>query len=371
MLNSKKKFYLVFLLINLSFYENSLSKPNNSRTKYFHEKPDGVCFEGSDDKYKIKKKHSVSDLMNYFELRPLYCKNCSVETAQEINQLEDVDYIQPGQILIIPKKCTQFNWIDNFDYKKIREKRQNDSQAQEIMENRSKKINPQDYKTTSANKNDNFDPSFKQFSISPFVIYKELKISSIDFKGTLRSDLGKGLEFTYYKNLTPTSSIVLNGELYQINLNDDKEDQISINSSNNYLYYIYSSFKSQISSRSSFYVNLSLFENLYPHRDSTNTLKSDKFIDFALGIKPEYILYQENNYEFYINLEYNIIFPQKTYYGNTDYGYLAGTTLGIEYDLKYIQMLSTAQLGQRYQKSDNFIVEENYFKFSMGAAFSF
>lgn len=108
----------------------------NTKTKYYEPKPTGVCFESSVDKYQLKERHSISWIMNYFELRPLFCKGCSVEMTQTLNQIKDIDFVEPGQILILPKKCDQFSWNDPTDYSVVRKDRVNDSIATEIMNRR-------------------------------------------------------------------------------------------------------------------------------------------------------------------------------------------------------------------------------------------
>ncbi len=58
-------------------------------------------------KYKVQSNDHIASILRYFNLSPVFCKNCSLDTLLSLNQLENQNLIQPNQYLKMPFRCEQ------------------------------------------------------------------------------------------------------------------------------------------------------------------------------------------------------------------------------------------------------------------------
>lgn len=372
-INLKVNIFLVIAFCsNFSFSQNSTKQ----KTRFTQPKPDGVCFEGSTDRYRIKKKHTVSALMNYFELRPLYCKDCSVETAENVNKLEDVDYILPGQILVIPKKCDDFSWVDTYDYSQIQARRSKDAAATEIMNNRNRNRPQRDMASVETptviesevkeevsfnNKNNLF--------ISPFVVINNLNTSSANIKAKLKSDLGQGIIISYKKEINTDSMLNFSGFIYQNTLKNDSSTSVVLENQNILPYGLSVAYGYQIHEKMKVGGQLSALENYFVNRAGESSVAVEHHFGYQGGVFTKYSFLKNNNSEFSGLVKWEAIGPQSTSVGTTSMGSFFSGSLQYDLQTSVGQFLAGLEVYQREQRTDEVIFSEQSYMISVGYGF--
>jgi Protein of unknown function (DUF3187) len=385
---STKRFAFFLIFYSLHSFAQLSNDVKNKHTRYVGKKPAGVCFENSVDRYRIKKKHTVSDLMNYFQLRPLWCPECSVDTAQSINNLKDVDTVLPGQILTIPQKCENFSWKDDFNYDAYLAQKNSDPEAQQIFERRNtaqQKINTTEIKTqdhvqmnspTAVNTTQTSVPkkeylrTTQKLGAEPFALYSEDKITSDTLAATLRSDLSMGLRFSYEKEISDVEKIYGYATMYNTEIKDDiYQYQISNNKKlmtgfgAGYKYYLNPSFSAT--------AEILYKDDIYLEQPNLNTISVEKSQNTLISIRPDYTFYQKKQWNVSTHVDLGALLPMQTYGGKTDLGYQAGLGVGSTYKINWGKIFAGADFGFRNQKNSTYEFSEKFLVYKTGLFYLF
>lgn len=385
-------------------------------TLYQVKTPPGVCFETSSDRYLIKKRHTISELMLYFRLSPLYCQKCSVETAQQINNIEDVDYVSPGQILIIPQKCANFSWKDNFDYEK-RLPKYSDADMTAILKKRG--ALPEDKKnlvisqmsvpppapepplrppspvstvmktqpavapktestiiTTTPVPVANTKTSvrrkiqkvaYHRFGTEPFTLYSELNGSSGSIEAKLISGLSSGVTFYYQENIDPSSEWILNISLYQTEIHSDA-NSVTLNNRLQNIASAQGGLKYHRNSKWTFTGLLGFGEYLYFEQTTATELSINKFSNINLSIIPEYTFYKINKWTFLTSGHLSYLLPTTNV---SKVGALLEAEIKANYKFDFGRAYAGMSYQRRIQDTSTFKITENALIYKLGMYYLF
>ncbi|MEQ1723286.1 MAG: hypothetical protein ABL930_08915 [Pseudobdellovibrio sp.] len=365
-------FFLVFALT--SSFANALTDSKNRLTRYKDKTPIGVCFETSLDKYLIKKKHTVSDLMSYFKLRPLFCEKCSVETAQTINSLEDVDTILPGQILIIPKKCANFSWQETFNYKKIPDYK--DQDIDDILQKRESENTTPAVSTNSeiSNitkiKNKKTEIAYNKLGVEPFGIYSELIGASSVIEARLITNLGQGLKVYYQNNITTTYEALFSISAYRTEIVADKNSTTLVEKEQTPI-------STQAGLRQHFNDDwsltglLSINQDLFFEQTATNEVTVKKAINSSLKVSPEFTFLRYEKLTLALNAGLALLMPTSVAGSATKIGTLYDAEFKVLHKLDYGRVYAGLAYDSRQQKNDTYDFKENSLTYKIGTYYLF
>ncbi|MEQ1724109.1 MAG: hypothetical protein ABL930_13115, partial [Pseudobdellovibrio sp.] len=335
----------------------------NKTTRYIEKKPQGVCFETSVDRYRIKKQHTVSNLMNYFKLQPIWCESCSIDTAQSINKLVDVDTVKPGTILVIPRKCDDFNWI----YKdgKIKRLEAQDVEIKEILNKRESELQNKDsLKDKIANYNvlpmtENKDSSLEKTSWSLGLFFKTHKtmIENDNWKATLSPYIGEGLEVKFKKNkLTVIPSVYFNSNYKEV-LN------LKILNNNLILFGLDANYIIGSAVGWDFFARARLQESIIFNLESVTNVVLSKSLDFFAGVGVEYFL--TPNYK--LKVASDLVAPSK--FNSDFFGLGLDLQAGLDANFGSSKYLLGGLAGYKMQNSTSYKLRDNYYKISFSYLF--
>lgn len=362
----------VFLIL---FGICALANPNlakkNTYTQYRTKKPEGVCFESSNDRYLIKKKHTVSDLMVYFKLRPLYCIDCSIETAQNINNMPNVDYILPGQILTIPKKCDNFSWKDNYDYSKISTYTERDiSEVTPQSEVSIPNIEQSTTATSSTVLKKKFVVAYNKFGVDAFGVFSEINGVSSTIQGKLVTDFGKGVKLYYQKNLDSQRELIFNFSVYSTEVKSDKNNSVLTNSKQLPLGF-QTGYRYFIEPDISISGIVDLNEDIFFEQNSGGGISVSKALNKAAKLLPEYTYFFNRIWSASASAGVSLYAPSSFAGSNANFGY------GFESELKAVQKLNFGRIyagasyAVRKQKNDVYDFQENAVIYRLGTYYLF
>lgn len=336
----------------------------NTYTRYKNKRPDGVCFEKSSDKYLIKKKHTVSNLLLYFKLSPLWCENCSVETTQSINELQDIDYVLPGQILIIPQKCANFSWNDKYNYGKLAE--YNDEDIQNILNKRAQhkpepplveKQQPPVTSTATPTRVKVTQVAYNKLGAEPFGLYSELNGKSATIKAKLVTNFGKGLRIFYQRNLDFRKELFTSFSFYQTEITSDlnlstinNRNQTPLSADFGIIYHL--------SPDWSFSAVLGLQDNLIFSSGSSNTITVQKVLNTNLLFSPEYSFYRDRKWNISVNAGLGLLLPMAASSSEAKFGSQYDTELKATYKLDFGRVYGGVDYLARLQNNANFDFNE-------------
>jgi len=77
--------------------------------------------------YTVVEGDSLSEILDFFALNPLWCSNCSIASSAEASHLSDPDHVQAGTTILVPFHCEEqtqgFVLRDVGDHREIRRSR--------------------------------------------------------------------------------------------------------------------------------------------------------------------------------------------------------------------------------------------------------
>lgn len=359
------------ILFGFKAFAEPSPKYKNTYTHYRYKKPEGVCFETSNERYLIKKKHTVSDLMLFFKLRPLYCIDCSVEIAQNINKIPNVDFVLPGQILTIPKKCESFSWKDDYDYYKISTYSEPDSSEATPQ---SEASIPYTEQTTSATSSSVVKKklviSYNKLGVDTFGVFSEINGVSSAIQAKLVTDFGKGVKFYYQKNLDSQQELIFNFSAYSTEIKSDKNNfvltgtkQIPLGFQTGYRYFV----EPDISISGIVDLN----EDIFFEQNSAVGISVSKALNKSAKLLPEYTYFFNKIWSASASAGVSLYAPSSFAGSSTNFGY------GFESELKAVQKLNFGRVyagatyAVRKQKNDVYDFQENAVIYRLGTYYLF
>lgn len=389
--------FLFVFSFALSGITQMVDDSQNTYTRYRYKTPEGVCFENSNDRYLIKKKHNISNLLLYFKLRPLYCINCSVETAQSINDLKNVDFVMPGQILTIPKKCTNFTWQDKYDYSKIatfddvRNKKQIPKKTETtsvtkttIEQESTVATTVESYAQNSAKQNINqqsitqnispnvkvLEVSYNKLGVEPFLIYSEISARSTTLSVKLVTGLGKGARIFYQRNLDTKKELLTQITAYQTEVTNDINSTTILNRPQS-PFEVSGGLKYHLAKKWSVSANLGLQELLVYTNSSLNEITVKKIQNVYLYFSPEYSIYRKLRWDFSLAGGFGYLKPLSATSADAQNGSYFDLELKTSHKLNFGRVYAGINYLSRHQQNDNFTFNDNTVTYKVGTYYLF
>lgn len=372
-------------------------------------KPASVpCFEASQDRYRVKRTNNLSTILYNLDLRPLWCKTCSVPVGTRINSLANRDLIMPGQILVLPKKCQydipQLNISPKAKAKLEQLKLQaiqNGTWTGSIADLYEKAgITEKDTQTNSTAKSEaqkvqvlskdgrqvaSLDPfgasqlvtnslikliSFQRFGIEPYLNYFEITGQNETTAVKLVSNFGAGLKVYFQQYLDNSYEFIVYGSMHRASPQDnptvgsvDNKSllPISAGAAVNYLY----------NPDLTFSGGAALKEEIYFETLSSTQAALAKSLNKELTAGASYDLYETKKYNVVGALNTALLLPTGTPAGPSQLGTLYNLGVNGTYKMNWGRITGGFDYGTRSQKTETVNYTENFVNYKAGFYYLF
>jgi len=194
--------------------------------------------------------------------------------------------------------------------------------------------------------------AYHRFGLNGLAGFSSFTTATADFTSTLNSAVGLGIKFLYEYTLDTTTSLYTNLILYTASLSDDK-NSISLANKN------FTLLDFNLGYKTYYDLNIALsYEFNYRNNFSTqqmgvgsNQFEVAQSFSYSLGVTPEYTLLENRRWNFILDVSPSIIFPQKTVYGESQFGYAWGLGLKTTYKLQSTRIYAGINYEDRSFKS--------------------
>ena len=320
------------------------------KAKYRHKKIANVCFEESEDLYKVKRKNNLSTILFRLNLTPLWCANCSVPIGAKMNNIKDEDLIFPNQIIKLPKKCQPSDTLAN------REPQSMDPFG----------ISVEAYEGGVQTK----VISYARFGVEPFLNYSEIKGTTNDSELKLLSTAGVGIKLYYQTFLK--AKLEWNAFISMFRTSPESNPAIGeVVDATLLPLTLGAAVLWNHTPEISFSLGGQLKEELYFESISISQAKVNKAWTLEPTGGASYKFYEEDGLNLRLAADAKILFPTSTSFGTTTFGSALEGGVRSTYKLNWGRITAGAMLGNRSQAAENTTLLENYVNYSLGFYYLF
>ncbi len=373
----------VLFLATLPAQASKLSDDSqNTFTRYKGQPPAGVCFEKSEDTYTLKKNHTVSELMMFFSLKPLWCESCSLDTTQALNHFKNIDSIDAGSTVMIPKRCSSFSWVDpnkdkpqpTTDDPEINAiikargdfvEKNSDAAVPEPPASHPSKITS----VTPVRPKKKFVVTYNKLSVEPLLLYSELSGTNPTATSKIRGT-GTGVGLSYTRNLEARSDAFVSLAANQLRISEASAQALTASQNQTYLAFL-AGYRYYLNADWSLSGAVGYRENLFYLTQFGPVIQSVKTGNYGVSLSPSYRIWSFERLSVLADAAISALLPVRIGSETTNTGSEYGFGVRISHKQMWGRLFGGMTYSERLQKTNTADFNEKILVYAAGLTYLF